>query len=592
MYLPRINVTPRSEVVTDTFKGYVRKLKVADGYFNDTEGVTLEEYPMLASRKPRGLMARCENIQGMTGTDKLVYIDNGRLYIGGELVELPEGVSISASGKKQLVGMGAYICIFPDAVYVNTQDISDSGYMAERFEAVPGENKILCEPCRADGTIYEDVTESDTAPQNPQNGDYWLDTSGDIHSLKVWSATSGMWTAIPTVYTRISYPGIGKNFGQYDGVTIDGLKYSGTAESIAEQADALNGDKVIYSRGDDWIVIQGMIDAMFEASGTMTVAREVPQMDFVVESENRLWGCRYGLQNGKSVNELYACKLGDFKNWRCYMGVSTDSYAVTLGTGGAFTGAITYQAHPTFFKEGAIHKVYGSAPSNYQVVTDEYRGVHSGSSESLAIVGTYLYYKSSTDVCMYDGSAPQAISDSLGDVKYMQAVGGAWNGNYLISMMDEDDDWHTFVYDTRLGLWIRDGGQHIKHAASVGEELYMADSDNVLWSAGGTEGETEPWPAWRIVTGVQGWEYTKKKRLSRYNIRLRMEEGATARAYLQYDSDGLWHYSAMLKGSGRLYTQHMFVIPRRCDHLQMKIEGEGKVEILSISRILEEMSDL
>ena len=242
MYLPRINVTPRSEVVTDTFKGYVRKLKVADGYFNDTEGVTLEEYPMLASRKPRGLMAQCENIQGMTGTDELVYIDNGHLFVGGEPVELPEGLSISASGKKQMVGMGAYICIFPDAVYVNTQDISDSGYMAERFEAVPGENRILCEPCRADGTIYEDVTESDTAPQNPQNGDYWLDTSGDVHSLKVWSATSGMWTAIPTVYTRISYPEIGKNFGQYDGVTIDGLKYSGAAESIAEQADALNGD--------------------------------------------------------------------------------------------------------------------------------------------------------------------------------------------------------------------------------------------------------------------------------------------------------------------------------------------------------------
>lgn len=591
MYLPRINNIPRSEVVTDVFRGYVNRLKVADGYFNDTSGVTLNEYPMLASRDPRGLMGQLTSPQGMIGKDALAYVDGGTLYYNGASIELPAGVSISGIGQKQIVGMGAYICIFPDKVYVNTQNLSDAGYMEAYFSATSGTNTITCRPSRADGTVYEDVYIADTPPGDPVSGDFWLDTSQDLHSLKVYSEATDTWGTVATVYTRIDCANIGAQFSQYDGVTISGLAYAGMVENLAEQAEALNGDKVIYSSGTDWIVIQGLIDGMFEAAGTLEVTRTVPQMDYVTESENRLWGCKYGMVNGKVVNELYACKLGDMKNWRCYMGLSTDSYAVSLGSDGVFTGAITYQGHPTFFKEGTIHKVYGSQPSNFQIVTDEYRGVQKESAESLAIVGTTLYYKSRVDICAYDGSAPQGVSEELGDEKYIKAVAGAWNGKYVVSMQDMEDNWHTFVYDPQRG-WIRDGGQRIRHACSIGEDLYYIDGENRLWSSDASEGTSEGPVSWEVKTGVMGWEQTNKKRVSRYNIRMRMDSGSIAHAYLMYDSDGVWHRSAELKGNGRLYTQHMFVIPRRCDHLQLKIAGTGKVEILSISRILEEASDL
>ena len=66
--------------------------------------------------------------------------------------------------------------------------------------------------------------------------------------------------------------------------------------------------------------------------------RSVPEMDFVIESGNRLWGCKYGVVDGKAVNEIYASKLGDFKNWNCYAGRSTDSYVATRGSDGPFTG--------------------------------------------------------------------------------------------------------------------------------------------------------------------------------------------------------------------------------------------------------------
>ena len=41
--------------------------------------------------------------------------------------------------------------------------------------------------------------------------------------------------------------------------------------------------------------------------------------------------------SGEAVNEIYASKLGDFRNWRCFEGLSTDSYAAARGSDGAFT---------------------------------------------------------------------------------------------------------------------------------------------------------------------------------------------------------------------------------------------------------------
>lgn len=592
MYLRPVNNIARSEIKTEAFKGYVNRLKIGDGYFADTEGLTLDGYPMLESRKRRGLVGQLTSPQGMIGKDALAYVDSGTLHYNGATIELPAGVSLSGSGTKQIVGMGAYILIFPDKVYVNTQDLSDAGYMDAYFSAYAGTDLISFAPCRADGTVYEDVYIADSAPAGAASGDLWLDTSGDTHALKIYSETSGIWTSVPTVYTKISCANIGAQFRQYDGVTISGISYGGMLDGVAEQAKALNGDKVIYSRDTDWIVVQGLVDVMFQMdAGEMKVERAVPQMDYVTESENRLWGCKYGMVGGKVVNEIYACKLGDFKNWRCYMGLSTDSYAASLGSDGVFTGAITYQGHPTFFKEGVIHKVYGSQPSNFQIVTDEYRGVQRGSAGSLAIVGTTLYYKSRVDICAYDGSAPQSVSDALGDGKYVMATGGAWNGKYMVSMQDEEDAWHTFVYDPDRG-WLRDGGQRIRYATSIGEELYCIDGDNRLWSISGEDGLKEETVHWRAVTGPMGWEYTKKKYVRRFNIRLRLEEDASASAFLMYDSDGLWHRCAQLDGRGKIGTQHMFIIPRRCDHMQLKIEGDGHAEILSISRILEEASDL
>ena len=172
----------------------------------------------------------------------------------------------------------------------------------------------------------------------------------------------------------------------------------------------LNGTAVVWARDDDYIVVTGLLDTTVNqtvAEGAVTVKRSVPDMDFVIESGNRLWGCKYGYVDGKTVNEIYASKLGDFKNWNCFMGISTDSYAASCGTDGQWTGAITHLGYPLFFKENCLHKVYGTFPSNFQIQTTTCRGVQKVS----------VFINQILEACSFHGDSFHSCSSSRTELK-------------------------------------------------------------------------------------------------------------------------------------------------------------------------------
>ena len=175
----------------------------------------------------------------------------------------------------------------------------------------------------------------------------------------------------------------------------------------------------------------------------LTIERKVPDLEFITECNNRLWGC------SKDGHEIYCCKLGDVKNWNCFKGVSTDSWAATIGSDGKFTGAITYLGYPMFFKEDCIIKISVSSIGAHQTKETRCRGIQGGSHRSLAILNEVLYYKSSTGICSYNGSIPYSISDEFGDVKYYDAVAGAIGDKYYISMRDQKGTYTMFAYDSR-----------------------------------------------------------------------------------------------------------------------------------------------
>lgn len=581
MFLPEWDYEYETRDVTETFGGYDHHLKIADGMFYETKNLTSAFAPLLAERKKRGLVKQLTAPGGLLGKDELAYVDNGTLYYN----DAATPVINLTSGEKQLVSMGAYICVFPDKVYYNTADATDYGSM-EAYYTSTGTVKYTM--CNVQGVDYATPTKSATAPENPENAALWIDTSQNTHVLKQYSSAIKEWNAIPTVYTKIQFISQGElpqHFKEYDGVTITG----------ADGAD-VNGDKVIYAIGGsetvfDYIVVIGLLEqAHTQETGVVSLSRSVPQMDFVCESQNRLWGCYYGSDGEKNLNEIYCCALGDFKNWRQYMGLATDSWTASVGSDGAWTGAVNYLGYPTFFKEDRIHRVSISTIGAHQITETACRGVQKGSHKSLAVVNELLLYKSRSDVCAYQGGFPTSVSEALGDELYDNAVAGAVRDRYYISMTDRAGTPNLFVYDIGKKLWMHEDDLKVDDFARVDDELY-ALSGKLLYALLGSKGELEPFVSWTAETGILYYQQPEKKYVSRFNVRIQMEEGAELNMYIQYDSSGAWERrgTVRLKGTN---TVTVPIRPRRCDHMRLRLEGKGMFRLFSIAKIVVYGSDI
>ena len=577
MKLPTLNEIATSRDFVAAFKGYNHNLQIGEGEFYDMKNLTSTYYPVLSPRPKRGTYVTAGNPQGMIAKDALCYVDGTKFVINEYPIEM--GLN---DEPKQLISMGAYVIIMPDKKYINTLDYTDKGDIEAEF--VTTDDDVTFSLCKIDGADYESI--ADTKPEEPKNMDLWLDTSSTPHSLKQYSETSATWVTVPTTYVKISSEGIGKPFEKYDGITISGLK------DISELS-ALEGTAVVWEKGDDYIVIVGIIDTTKTISDDITISRKMPNLDFITESENRLWGCRYGTAvNGEVVNEIYSSKLGDFKNWNCFMGLSTDSYTASCGTDGQFTGAITHLGYPLFFKENCVHKVYGNYPANFQIQTTACRGVQKGCSDSLAIVNEILYYKSRNAVCAYDGSLPVEMSSALGETAYSDAVACSHGNKYYISMKDASGEYSLFVYDTSKGLWHKEDNLAVKSFCSCRNELYCIpqNSTDIKTMLGSGTVDDEP-IKWSAESGVLGMFTHDKKYISRLNIRMSLDVGTRVAVYVQYDSNGVWEIaSQMVATSIRGFS--IPIRPRRCDHFRIKIEGEGNGKLYSMSKTLEQGSDI
>ena len=591
MLYPIVKETKTYILMTTEFGGYNHSLKPREGEFFDTENITTDYYPIASGRKKRGIVRRLNSPSGMTAKDSLIYADGADLYYNGKKVD---GLVLSTEKEKcpkKFVSMGAYLCIFPDNLYLNTADMTDFGSMEMSWEAEES-TSVKYSICKGDGAEYGKTTVADEAPKDAENGDLWIDSSTDTHILKQYSKNMNMWVEIATVYVKIEAKGIGQRIEKGDGIRISGCKYSGENEYIKKQIEALNSTFTVKERGDNHIVVTGLLDETYTQNGGVNVTRKVPKMDYVTECQNRLWGCYYGLEDGKTVNEIFCCKLGDFKNWEVYSGISTDSFTASCGTDGVWTGAVTYLGYPLFFKENYVHKVYVSSGGAHQIVSMAIDGVQKGSDTSFAIVNDYLFYKSKTGINRFDGTQAVNISSDLGNEQYCDAVGGRLGGKYYVSMKDINEKWHLFVYDVKRGLWIREDNTMALYFADIDNELYYIDGDgNELKTINGTEGNEEDKFPWKIVFGDIGYEYFQKKYLSRFNIRMSLEEDGWAEIYTEYDSNGIWEKRGTINGTGISRTFTLPIIPRRCDHIRIKIEGSGEFKLYSISKILEIGSD-
>lgn len=327
---------------------------------------------------------------------------------------------------------------------------------------------------------------------------------------------------------------------------------------------------------------------------TLTFYDAPPLMDYLIESNNRLWGCRYGLnRDGEFVNEIYASALGEFGTWNKYDGTSQDSYTVSLGTDGAFTGAVNFRGQPMFFKENCCHTVYGYYPQSYQMLTDTGMGLQKGSGKSLCIIQNVLYYKALDGIYRYDGSSADRISDALGQTVYSEAVGGGIDSKYYVAMTAENGTRELFVLDITKGLWHKEDDAPVRYFARYGGDLWFWRADTQsLCTVKGTEGELEAEDIeWFAETGIIGYSTHDAKYVGNLQLRIMLPVGSSVQFYIEYDSDGYMELKGSIEGkSFRAFT--IPIIPRRCDHFRIRITGTGPCRIYSFSKILEQGGEI
>lgn len=585
MFYPRRAIINENRQMTSEFLGYNHNLQIGEGEFYDMKNMTSDHYPVLAPRKKRGLFNNDNAIYGIIEKDGICYVSGPDLVLGnGDHIEM----ELDVPGTKQLISMGSYIIIMPDKKWVNTVKVNgiyERGSIDQRIKY----DEISFKLCTLTGELYDIPDPSHQPPDNPQNGTLWLDDSSTPTVLKKYSADQSKWVSIPTTYVKVEADRIDDWFNKYDGIKISGI----TLQDVGD----LNGYHTVWDAGQGYIIITGILKknatvSTSEVEGPVTIAREMPIMDHIIECNNRLWGCRYGANaDGEIVNEIYASKQGDFKNWQSFMQISTDSWVQGVGSGGPFTGAISYMGNPIFFKENCMHKVYGNIPANFQVQTTPCRGVQKGSHNSLAVVNETLFYKSTNAVCAYDGSLPVEVSSALGDVRYSDAVACAHGNKYYISMRAmSNGNHHLFVYDTAKGMWHREDGLGVSAFCSCVDEIYA-----ITW--GEQEAITmlgkypdEKVVEWMVETGLIGMFMPDMKYISKILIRMSLDAGSSINVSIQYDSSGDWEYVCSMSETS-LRSFSVPIRPRRCDHFRIRIEGVGDGRIYSITKTIEQGSD-
>lgn len=597
MLYPIMQEVTRYREMTTAFGGYNHQLSCGDGQFFDMQNMTSQYFPILSPRPRRGVVRSLVNPQGILDKEELMWIDDGKLYMNGDEVSL-DGVVISNEedmNPKTMAKMGAYVIIMPDNIWYNA-DNGECGYMESKYENASG-SKVSFTLCEANGTPITWHDSKYYEENEPKNGDYMMTTQNGKSSLKVYSESTSIWVTVATTYMQITAEGIGKKFDKEDGIkiTIDKPSDWEYASNIFVNYEdgRLSTNTYVADKSDDSITIIAMLDANKEFTDmTITVERKVPDMAFVTECNNRLWGC------SKDGHEIYCCKLGDVKNWNCFMGISTDSWAVTIGSDGKFTGAITYLGYPIFFKEDCLIKISVSGTGGHQTKETKCRGVQRGSERSLAILNETLFYKSTSGICAYAGSLPSSISDDLGEVRYSDAVASTIGNRYYVSMKDKQGKSHLFVYDQKTGIWCREDNTEVLYFCKHGDDLYYIDmADKKMKSVYGTlpfeveERKEEGRFDWYAESGNIGYTSPDNKYVARINVRISLEFGTNVDFYLKYDSSDEWEHKFNMCGTGtRTFT--VPVIPKRCDHFKYKLVGNGGCKIYSITKTIEQGSDI
>ncbi len=315
-------------------------------------------------------------------------------------------------------------------------------------------------------------------------------------------------------------------------------------------------------------------------TGNIKIERKIPDLDFICESENRLWGC------SNSDRTIYASSLGDPTNFFTYEGVATDSYALAVGSEGDFTGCCKLASSVLFWKETTLHKMLGSYPAEYSLITYTLEGLQKGCHKSMQVINEVLFYVGLHGVFAYSGGTPTLISANFGNKDFSAGVAGNDGDTYYLSVT-ENGKTYLLVYETKQGIWVMEDTIRCKDFARIGKNLYLLDDKGDVWLADGGEGDPNmEWyaqftPFYETIEG--------RKVYSKILLRLQLPEGSHMTASIRTDGQ---RWDEVGRASGCEDVIPMRIGLNRCDKFEIRLAGKGPCTVLSMLREFREGSEV
>ena len=490
------------------FGGLNRTNAFSDGEFREMCGLTTARYPYLSTWDG---MQKVEDLpfgDNLFAWDDLIYTKNGKLYIGDT-----EVCSVAA-GKKQFAVVNTALVVWPDKIVVSLTDKS----------------------CR---------------------------------EMDVSISGSGAFT---TNFKLKITPPDGKTLRELftvgDRLTITGATGDLAANNRArwKLTDIHDDTQELEFEGTE----QNPPFPALGSAAAITVAREIPDMDYICAHNNRIFGC------SSSEKLIFASALGDPMNWFDYDGLSTDAAYLPVASAGDFTGMISYGSVLMLFKEDEMLRLYGDQPSEYGYFRYVVKGVQAGCADSLQVVNNALYYKGRLGIYEYTGSTPQLISYPLGDTVYTGCdCACVDNRFYWLAMTRADGRKELLRYDTLLELW-----SSLDYTGA--EDMVYFSGDTYLLRGGVLYRTDTAGEAVAYTAELCAFDEGTMNRKDYCHLLLRLTVEGTCSLQIR-EEDGTWIERKRIDACERDVIS-IPLQPMRKDRISVRFVGTGKLEVEEMQR--------